>query len=671
VQSQEEARLDALFAALDLARPDMAGVKARLDAGDRAGAARALMAHYRQRSAPGWLGADYRRHAPDSGGEAAQREKALAALGDTFTFQGVTGTAPRLPDGRLDWDHRGPRNDREWALFFNRHFLLLPLLHEHLQTKDPALARYADHTIADWVRSRPMEEAPEERMISPAWQPMSSASRLLQAWPHAFFGFMQADGFTDETRLLMLSSVPEQAAHLKKHHRKRHNHTIKEMAGLAHAAAVWPEFKDAPDWRRYAIETLSQELERQFYPDGVHQELSAHYHRSALQYYEWLKDFEAAGERPLPDDFAARIETAADYLARSMNPQGLGPLNNNGDLDDNRERVGDLAQRFSRADWRFIATGGAEGVAPQRLSNFYPWAGQAFLRDGFGADAQFAFFDLGPWGAAHQHNDKLNLTLSAYGRELLSDGGRTRYESSDPYVAHLRSTAGHNTLTIDGKNQRPDVRVAEAPLKDAFFSSPSMDFVRGDFTAGYEGLEGSAVHGRAIVYLRGGYWLVIDRIETDRPRTVQARWRFAPDAGARAQGGEAFTADPGLGNLRITPIGAQPTLSIVRGREAPDPLGWTSPDYNDRRAASVALYEFEISETGLVAWLLTPARDTPVAPRVRIVHRSADALTLRVGADVIAVRMAGSERLVLPGGRTSPATASVRRGTLPPVESVF
>jgi hypothetical protein len=642
VVARHPARIASLFAALDLGRPELLTVKARLNVGDTVGAAEALLAHYRARPAPTWLGADFRLHAPDSGDDGAARAKAEAALDDTFTFQGVTGRAPRLAQGGLDWSHRGPRNDLEWALFLNRHFLFLPLLHAHLDRPDPRYPAFVAAAVTDWVVSRPVEDMPDERAMSASWRPMSSASRLLQSWPHAFFGFSEAPEFSDEARLLMLSSVPEQAAHLRKHHRKRHNHTIKEMAGLAHAASVWPEFKDAPAWRAYALETLAGELERQFYPDGVHQELSAHYHRSALQYYLWVKDFEAASGRPLPRAFAEALERSVDYLAHSMSPQGFGLLNNNGDLDDNRARIADLARRFDRADWLYIASGGKEGRAPQKSSALYPWAGHVIFRNGFGADAHFAFFDIGPWGAAHQHNDKLNLTLSAYGRELLVDGGRYRYTPDDPYVAHLRSTAGHNTLTIDDRGQGPDPLYSESELTEAFDSTAQAEFAIGAFTSAYPGLEGRAIHQRAVVYVRDGYWVVFDRVETDRPRTIRAHWRFAPDLTVVADGASAASIDTDTGNLRITPIGSKANLEIVRGREAPDPLGWTSPDYNDRRPASVALYTHRISKTAVFAWALTPAKGIPPQLRPHVENVSADTMTVRIGGDTISVRFTGA-----------------------------
>lgn len=661
---QHPASVAQLLASLDLARPELAAVAAAQASGDTAGALRALLAVYRTGAAPAWIAADYRVHAPNRQASADDiRSSAAAALQNRYTFQGVTGTLPRTLSGNWDWDHRGPRDDREWALFLNRHFNLMPLLLAAREQGNAPAAAKAAELITDWVTTRPVDEKPVERDISPAWQPMSSASRLLQVWPQLFFGLIDHPAFTDEARILMLASIPQQAEHLKKHHRKAHNHTIKEMSGLAHAGAVWPQFKGAGEWRRYGIEMLAGELARQFYPDGVHQELSAHYHRSALEYYVWVKDFMASAGTPLPGQFASAIEKSADYLAMTLSPSGHGLLNNNGDLDDNRERVLTLARRFGREDWRFAATGGEGGAAPARQSVFYPWAGQAVMRDGWGPDATFAVIDVGPWGAAHQHNDKLNLVLAGYGRDLLVDGGRYRYEATDPVVMYLRGSSGHNVILLDGKGQKPDDRVATAPLADAFFTSPAVDFAQGSFTAGFEGLAGDARHQRALIHVRSGPIIVIDRIVTDRPRTASALFRHAPDVSVTHQGMASVSADVGMGNLRITPVSPRRArLTLTRGQDSPEPMGWFSPDYNDRRPATVARFDHAIGGTSILAHVLTTAKGTPATPAVRVRQRSADRIALDIrlpGEDVLKVQV---DMAHWEGGNPSGTGLEVRRG---------
>ena len=66
-------------------------------------------------------------------------------------------------------------------------------------------------------------------------------------------------------------------------------------------------------------------------------------------------------------------------------------------------------------------------------------------------------FDCGPLGlgsiAAHGHADLLSFILSAYDRSYFIDTGSYTYTANNPYRNYFRSTAAHNTVVIDGKNQ--------------------------------------------------------------------------------------------------------------------------------------------------------------------------------------------------------------------------
>jgi len=52
--------------------------------------------------------------------------------------------------------------------------------------------------------------------------------------------------------------------------------------------------------------------------------------------------------------------------------------------------------------------------------------------------------DAGPYGTAHQHEDKLNFELYAYGNHLVVDPGTYRYNEDSPwrgfYARHCLTT---------------------------------------------------------------------------------------------------------------------------------------------------------------------------------------------------------------------------------------
>jgi len=303
-----------LMSVLNLDHPGLETVKSDAQAGEIAAAMGALEDYYRTTDNGSWLKGRTGVH--DPGGFEDFAPLTEETLADIYTFQSVKAEIRRLENGRIDWLDRGPKSDLQWEIFLNRHFHFLPLLKQYEASGATGPIAYIDRSILDFVTSNPVPpNAEDDKQFPGVWRPMSTATRLLQSWPQVFYFLQDEPAFTDAARLMMLSAVYDQATHTKKYHRRKHNHAIKEMIGLSHAAAAWPEFKAAPEWRAYALSVLVEELEFQIYPDGVQKELSSHYHRTVLDYFKQYVEFMRAAGDPAPPAFEARIAAMGDYLA--------------------------------------------------------------------------------------------------------------------------------------------------------------------------------------------------------------------------------------------------------------------------------------------------------------------------------------------------------------------
>jgi len=611
-----------LFARLDLDRKGLEKVKQAVGGEDWPAACRELLAYYRNGTAPDWLrlGTVKPGTARDAGAD--------PLLKDTFTIQAVTATQPRLKNGRLDWAHLGPRRDREWGWLLNRHSHFQQLLRAWGKTGNPEYARCFDAHVRDWVISNP---CPAKQTAGSQWRVLEVGLRIRGSWPAAFYGFQQSDEFTPAGRILMLSSVPEHAEYCKRFHASRGNHVLMEMYGLANASACWPEFRNANAWYDYATKKMVPEIKRQVYPDGVQKELTSHYHWVSLANFEPFADLSKKLGRPIPEEYAKGVEGMWNYLAWSMRPDGFGALNNDSDRDGNRNRVAKAAERYGRDDWTYIATNGAKGKKPEGLpSKAFPWAGQLVMRSGFDADAHWAFFDVGPAGIGHQHNDRLHLSVAAYGRDLLVDAGRYWYKS-DQWRKYFIGSKGHNVILIDGKVQRRGFNEVRQPAKGAFVFDPKFDYARGTFADGYEGLKGKATHQRAVGYVRGVCWVVADKITTDAPRNIQALWHFHPDCTVEADGLHAASVDRDKGNLRVIPVaGPEWKLEMVKGQTKPDLQGWYSPRYNVKEPNVAAVYSATIDKTQTFGWVLLPAKGAVPKPKIETIEAPPDGIGLRL-----------------------------------------
>ena len=590
-------RVLALFSALDLQRPELDTAQQAYDAGDLVGACRALLDYYARRIA-----------APEDPEKEAwyrpYHADAESILEGDFTFYGLTARVPQHPDGGLDWTYTGPNQDLEWAWGLNRHSHLNALLEAYLESKDTRYLATLDRHLKDWVLSSPY---PGVKSSTPQWRGLEAALRM-SPWSRIFMMLQHDPGFSPAARILMLSSLPDHAHYLRHFHARTGNWLTMEMNGLLTIALTWPEFRDAELWIAYAMNQLVPEMERQVYPDGVQMELTSHYHRVAGHNFQDFADRIAATGRSMPDVYMKQLEAMWHYLAYSMRPNGYGVLNNDSDYDHTAPIVLNKAAHYSRPDWQYIATSGVQGVRPEsRASVFFPWAGQAILRNGWGPDAHWTFFDVGPFGIGHQHHDKLHVSIAAYGRDILVDSGRYTYVGG-PWRRYFTGSASHNVILVDGGGQKAYTTQANAPLVNQLHFTDAYDCVRGIFDNGYEKLMGEAVHHRILCYIRDRCWIVLDRIVTDRPRRLTALWRYHPDCSVVIDAGTVLSTDPDVGNIRIVPFGPVDwNVTVVRGQESPELQGWYSAIYNTRTPNSVAVFNGNIQDETVFGWLMVPA----------------------------------------------------------------
>jgi hypothetical protein len=597
-------RARGLLASLDLERPELAKVRQAAEANDMVAACEALLAFYRESETAGWL-----REVQAEPSEAL-RERADAILDDTFTFYGQTDRVPRTKAGGLNWYHRGPSGDREWPLALNRHQVLRTLLRAYVATGKKRYAQHIDALLRDWVVSN--APYPGQRNVNLPWRGLEISFRG-KRWAEVFYALQDDPRLRPATRLLMLSDLPHHAHHLR-HFHGGGNWMTMELSALGTIAAAWPQFKDSREWMDYAKRTLGAQLRRQVYPDGVQKELTSSYHWVALHNFRELADVCRKSGRPLSGAYAEGLEKMTAYLAGAMRPDGSGPLNNDSDRRDFRRQIIAAAGTYGRPDWFYIATNGRRGEPPDDgPSIFYPWAGQVISRSGWGGRAHWSFFDVGPWGTGHQHSDKLHLSVHACGRDLLVDSGRFAYDGKIARrfrSAYARHSRGHNVLLIDGHGQAPGPREARRPIgpPDCRITE-DWDYARGQMDA-FAGVEGEVAHRRAVLYLRGKFWIVVDRVTTDRPRQVTALWHLHPDCtvGPDERSNGALTTDPNAGNLRLVPAGGDGwALRIVSGQDKPHPQGWYSARYNSFTRSPTIVADVRIEDDRTFAWLLVAA----------------------------------------------------------------
>jgi hypothetical protein len=582
----------AVFDALDLSRPDLAAVAAAWKQHNAPAAEKALAAYLRARESVRW-GPDTE---PSNRGLHVERDKTIADWAVAGKLQG--GQTPyfyTFPNADIDWHYNathhmpGVAPDNEWQWQLNRMPSWGPLGRMYREMHDERYAQTFDREMLSWIAQCPVADH-VDNVPGSVWRTIESGIRMGGAWPAAFFAFRRSPSLTDADLVLFVSAFLDHGNYLR-HNNTRLNFLTMEMSGLYSVGALFPEFKDAADWRSFAAGKLAEEARTQFLPDGAQDELSTEYQNVALgnilkisQVARWTGRL-----AELPADYAAPLEKGYEFQVAIMAPDRFNPKYNNG-LPQYLPSVFKLAvENFpNRADFKWVESDGAEGKPPAFTSAFLNRAGEAAMRSGWSREDNYLGFRLGPIGMGHQHQDKLGVIIWAWGRSLVFNTGGGSYEQSK-WRTWATSSFGSNCMIVDGLGQnRPTISkdpwhdpdlISQGPIDGHWQTSSVFDFASGDYSEGYgpERTKPASLQ-RDVLFLKPDLFVVADRVRPNdiAPHKYQARWQLlTTNTRIDPATNVLETTDANQPNLVIVPLLSKGLeVAAVSGQESPEILGW-------------------------------------------------------------------------------------------------
>ncbi len=546
-----------------------------------------LLAHLRRRERP--------RHAfaqriPEGPAAAATFETA-----DTICRHIIAGYAVGDP---VNW-RLNPNGYLEWMHAFNRHGWMNALLNAYHASGDTRYVRKLDELWLSWLQSNP-EPVGHNGGGDPAWETLSTAIRILCFWLRAFFLLLDDPNFRDTTRIEILKSLHGHAEHLLAYKGHSNNWLIVESQALFTLGLLFPEFRRAADWQREGATRLEQELARQVWPDGADWEISPGYHVMACRGFVEALALARLNDVSLPPLFDERLPATFDYVAGMTRPDGTqASLNDSGGWRNQNAGAADYLQSgaslFNRPDWLQGPEGPYAGV-----SRIFPDAGQHVLASGTGPQALWSLLDGGPPGAAHCHEDALNVEFFAFGKPFIVDPGITGYMHDD-WTAYYRRTASHNTVLVNGAGQMWATqahaeRTVSARGRTWCGRGDIVDAVRAVYDRPYYGQPDGLTHARTLLFVRERYWILFDEIAGGAAMEMEARFQFVPLRLILDRRRRTFrTIRQNLPNLELRPLtlSGRMKLSITTGATVPVG-GWVS-DGEDQPApqARIGLYRRE------------------------------------------------------------------------------
>ena len=626
----EEKRNAHLNAFLDTIDPVKIGEEYRnaLASGDREAALRLAAAYFRARTEPAM--ADFGAGGYDRGVAERGVKGIMREVNIDYAF----------PDGEIDFlfnpTEKDPPLNHEWLWQLNRFNWWDHMARAYADTRDETYAAAFEKQLRHWIAETDPHPANYNGAGS-AWRTIEEGLRLMGSWQTAFNLFRVSPSVSDESLLLMLSSMHRQALHLKAHPTGG-NWLLMETNGVYTFASLFPEFTDAEELRRWACATIVRELDGQILPDGFQRELSPDYQLVSFNCAAGVWRTASACGRldELPASYPAHLKNMALCYAATSTPALVQPRTNDC-YTMYTSRVTGVAERIfpEVKEFAYLSSRRARGEAPkgETASRYLPWAGFAVMRTDWSGDASYLCFDVGPLGAGHMHQDKLNVNLWKGGQELIFDDGGGQYEHSRGRV-YGTSAYDHNTVTVDGLAQvRSDPKVAKEPIDAGWQTNDVFDYAAADYTDGFgQDRNRVAVHRREVRFCKPEFFVVRDTVTANDGNPHAYSVRFHMDtlnvAPCPAFPG-AYYADFGKEwDLLLVPVTDKgesvPTSRTASGQTEPEYLGWFIGRNAERNhPATTLLWDAAPTESRHFTTLLFPIRKGEALP---VISEDADGI---------------------------------------------
>ncbi len=538
-------------------------------------------------------------------------------LGDKISWQVDPFSQTPWPDefyARIDTRSASTSGGAKWVWELNRHHHFLTLGKAYFLSGDERFAQELFDQWQHWI-----EENPPLRGIN--WTSSLELAVRLINWSWALAFTRRSPTLTELLFNLIMQSVADQTAYIARHrsaYSSANNHLIGEAAGLAVSGLCYPWLPHAVEWRDAALKILERELEPQITPDGVPAEQAASYLAFVLDFNLLVWRLAQLNGFDAPKIWYDRLGAACDFISHIMDNAGNLPAIGDSDdawvvrLDDRvevnnfraimaaaavileRPDLKACAGRWDeKSQWLLGESGriyyaALPGVSCKLDSHLFEDGGYGVMR----SPGRLIVTDFGSLGylstAAHGHADALSLLVNVDDTPLLVDPGTYAYQEGGSWRDFFRSTAAHNTLTVDGADQSEMKgtflwgQKAAARLLD-WRSAADVDLL----IAEHDGYAKFGVtHKRVVIFHKPDWLIVGDELIGTGDHQITQFWHLHPEWQAEIEQDRIIISrsEVTLEMLLVNMPGAVTT----RHQGELDPIqGWFSSQYGFKEPAPV------------------------------------------------------------------------------------
>lgn len=532
-----------------------------------------------------------------------------------------------------------------WEL--NRFGFVYSLVRAYARTGE---ARYPEifwDLAMDWRKHNPPQQGVN-------WKCGQETSLRVMAWCFGLYAFSNHPSSTPDRvfRLAeMIAASGERIAfNLDYALSQNNNHGVSEGVGLWTIGLLFPEFRSSRHWRNLGKQALEAQAQDLIYEDGAFSQHSFNYQRMILDLYLWAIRLGELNQALLSESLKNRVKIASELLYQ-LQEECLGRLPRYGQ-DDGTHIL--ALSNSDYEDFRPVLQAVHLLLRGERLYPLGPWDESALWILGpscleatlqpplrrsleakiggyytFRTPEGFAFLRCASYKHRPSQADMLHFDLWWRGHNIAIDPGTFSYNAPYPWRNPLAGTAYHNTVSVDGLDQMerqgrflwiPWLRASlEVSLRS---KSGKLAFWQGSHD-GYQRLEDPVTHRRAVLRIGEEHWLVLDRLEGNRPHAYRLHWLLPDLPYVWDDTGQLTLKLPeGVYDVHIGSLGPPARFSLVRADPA-SPRGWLAPRYGEKYPA----LSVEVKVTVETVTFFSVLGPTPVR-----VSREARSLGLETGS---------------------------------------
>ncbi len=501
----------------------------------------------------------------------------------------ISCRVPHTFGEKIDWAHNPTYNNyKEWPWVLNRHHDWRYLADYYILSGDESFAAEWVLQFLGWAEQaqfpgRIINSGTGTPSENACWRTLEASIRI-PVWNYYIKVFSQSSVLSDVVITVFFKSMCEHGALLLQSDSER-NFILHEMGSLAQLGLMYPFLKNSTFWLDFANSRLEKEIDVQVYPDGMHYEMTVHYHDDCLSKYLGVYNMYISRGMTPPEYTKRALNLMYGAYVKMARPDFFCPTMNDGDGVRADDSLKEALKIFpEREDFRYFVSHRQEGKAPEFQSCFMEYSGITAMRSSWDSDAVWAYMDSSPLGYGHHHDDRNNIQMYAYGHELLIEAGNFDYDTSE-MRRYVTSSRGHNCSRVDGLDQNMRATYKRVPgvtsvRADAeWVSSETRDSVRSVYCYGYG--EGELLYVdwiRKLIFLKNEcglppMFVSVDRFVShdDKPHDFELIWHMHDNPTLLSGNSVKNVFPDGVGISVSSSFGK---VSVVRGMKSPVFQGW-------------------------------------------------------------------------------------------------